>query len=181
MELVFYILAPAVALLYKLLDYNKWIDYMTRRSYRLAGLERLKTTGGYPKGFIFDDKKNATEFKALIKIIKSNTKSEKLKMVFKEGHRPSLITTGGDPYKINGIDERWDLHEKTFYSSSHPVIVLFGVSRKGGNGKAEKACTLGELEKWIEDEKRKREFWVGTFAISLLSIGLILRRFLQNM
>lgn len=176
MEQLFYILAPFVTLLYKFLGYNKWIDKATGRKLRISGLKRLQTCTGYPDSWIFDDDKDTAEFTALMKSIKSNTKSEKLKTVFKEGHLPTLIVTAGDPYQISGIDSKWNLQEKTYYSSNHPVMVIFGVNRQGGNGKGEKACTLGELEKWIEDEKKTREFWIGTFAISLLSIGLTLGR-----
>jgi hypothetical protein len=176
MELLFYILAPLVTLLYKFLDYNKWIDKITGRELRISGLKRLQTCTGFPDGWIYDDEKDAAEFTALIKAIKANTKSEKLKAVFKEGHLPTLIVTAGEPYQINGIDPNWNLHEKKYYSNNHPVMVIFGVNRQGGNGKGEKACTLGELDKWIEDEKKTREFWIGAFVISLLSVGLILGR-----
>ena len=88
-----------------------------------------------------------------------------------------MIVTAGSPHQIEGVDPKWQLNEKTFYSNNHPVMVIFGVERLGGDGKGEKACTIGELQKWIEDEKRTREFWIGSFSITLLSIGLIIRKF----
>lgn len=176
MELLFYILAPIITLLYKLLDYNKWIDKVTGRTFRISGLKRLQTCTGFPNGWIYNDEKDKEEYTALMKIIKENTKSEKLKSILKKESQPSIIITAGDPHILNGIDPKWELHEKAYYSNNHPVMVIFGVSREGGSGKGEKACTLGDLEKWIEDEKRTREFWIGAFAISLLSIGLIIGR-----
>jgi hypothetical protein len=152
------------------------VDKITGRELRISGLKRLQNCTVFPEGWIFNDNIDTAEFNALIKTIKANTKSKKLQSVFKREHNPTLIMTAGDPYQISGIDPKWDLQEKSFYTNNYPVMVIFGINRNGGSGKGEKACTLGELEKWIDDEKKNREFWIGSFAIYLLSIGLIIGR-----
>jgi hypothetical protein len=176
MELLLYISAPAVILVYKVLDYFKLIDKLTKRSLQLSALKRLKNPTGYPDGWIFNDPKDAPEFEALYKLIKKRTESKKLETIFKDGYSPSLITVGGTPFHLDGLDPNWAQNEKAFYSNNHPIMIVFGIDRSGGEGKGEKACTLGELEKWIEDEKRNIEFWVGSFTMSILAIGLIVGR-----
>jgi hypothetical protein len=39
---------------------------------------------------------------------------------------------------------------------------------------------LREIGKWLDDEKRKREFWIGVIIISILSIASIIWRLQLN-
>ena len=48
--------------------------------------------------------------------------------------------------KANKAGGSQDRFEQAFYSGNHPIIVTFGVNRAGGSGKAEKICTLGEVD-----------------------------------
>jgi hypothetical protein len=58
---------------------------------------------------------------------------------------------------------------------------VFDVERTGNSkGTIIKVCTLREIGKWLDDEKRKREFWIGVIIISILSIASIIWRLQLN-
>lgn len=151
--IILYTLGPIIVLVYKVLEYYGFWNYISGRKYAISGLRRLNSTSGYPISWIGNEGDDKREFNALLKRIKRNTKEVKIKNILKEGHKPSLLVTGGSPILLEGIPKEWPQEQTCFYSSSHPVIMMFGVSKIGrGNGKAEKCCALGELEKWIDSK-----------------------------
>lgn len=177
-EIILYTLAPVIAFVYKILDFYKIIDKMSGRELRILGLNRLKLVTGYPKGWIYNESDDKIIFNALFKIISKNTKSEKLKKVLDKNITPSLICVVGLPNEINGIDPNWEIHERSFYSGNQPVMLIFNINKTNQNqiGKGERACTLEELGKWIDEEKRNREFWIGTVSITIISISLLISK-----
>lgn len=173
--ILLYTLGPIIVLIYKVLEYYNFWNYISNRKYALSGLDRLKSPCGYPKSCIYDEDADKKEFNALFKRIKRNTKIDKIKKVLKEGSKPSLLTTGGEPIILQGIPPEWEQENRAFYSSNHPIIMIFGMT-KSGNGKGERCCTLGELEKWIDSEKKKWDFWLGVVVMTIFSIASIIWR-----
>jgi len=178
MEIIFlYTLGPIIVLIYKILEYYNFWNYISNRRYALSGLDRLKCPSGFPKSWIYNEDTDKKEFNALYKRIKRNTKNDKVKNVIKEGNKPSLLTIGGNPISLEGILPEWKQENKAFYSSNHSVLMIFGVTKNGGGkGKAERCCTLGELEKWIDSEKKKWDFWLGVVVMTIFSIASIIWR-----
>jgi hypothetical protein len=166
--------APLVELLYAIGEHLSWWDRLSGRGKALQGFERLRTPTGYPKGWIYNDEEDRQVFRALEKRLRKTITSDKLAATLSEGHAPSLITMGGDPFLLTGIPADWPAEEKRVYTSEHPVMMIFGVSREGGQGKGERACSLGELESQLDLERTRREFWAGSLAIALLGVALAL-------
>lgn len=159
-----------LALLYKILDYLGFWGLITNRNNALAGIERLKSGHGYPASWIFNDDKDKKEFLALYKRIKRSTKNQTIKEMLDEGNIPSLISIAGNPIKIDGVYPEWPLSQKISYTADYPIMLIFNISREGGNGNGDRCCSLGELENWINDEKRTWDFWAGVVVLSILSI-----------
>ncbi|QHC49798.1 hypothetical protein EKK97_09525 [Billgrantia tianxiuensis] len=59
-------------------------------------------------------------------------------------------------------------------------MYLFNVTRYGGQGKGERVCTLGELEKWLADEKDVRKYYLGAVALGFIAITFIALRFVTT-
>lgn len=175
--ILLYISGPITILIYKVLEYYNFWNYITKRKYALSGLDRLKRPYGYPKSWICNNTTDKKEFNAILERVKRNTKIEKIKEVLKDGNIPSILTIGGDPIILNGVPTEWEQEDKTFYSSNHPIIMIFGVTKSGNlNGNGERCCTLGELEKWIDSEKKKWDFWLGVVVMTIFSIASIVWR-----
>ena len=178
MDIIFlYTLGPIIVLIYKILEYFNFWNYLTKRKYTLSGLDRLKNPSGIPKSCIYNKDTDKKEFNALFKRIKRNTKIDKIKNVLKEGNKPTLLIVGGYPIPFQGIPPEWKQENKAFYSSNHSVLMIFDVTQNGtGKGKAERCCTLGELEKWIDSEKKKWDFWLGVVIMTIFSVASIIWR-----
>lgn len=174
---ILYILGPVVVLAYKLMEHFGFWNFISGRKFALSGLERLKTTTGYPKSWLYNKDNDRKEFKAIYKRIKKRTEEEKIKQVLKDGNKPSLLTTGGNPFVLAGVPDEWEQKNKTYYSPNHPIIMIFGVEKNGqSKGKGERCCSIGDLEKWITDEKKRWDFWIGILVLSLFSIASVVWR-----
>jgi hypothetical protein len=104
MIIFLYILAPLLALIYKVFDYLGIYDTFTKRKQALIGFDRLNSTKGFPVSWIYNDDQDKNIFEPLFKRIIKNTKSEELKKLIKEGlQKPKLIVTVGNPIFIEGI------------------------------------------------------------------------------
>ncbi|MCE8032183.1 hypothetical protein [Halomonas sp. MCCC 1A11057] len=112
--------------------------------------------------------------------ISRKTRVEKMRKVLTEGHRPSCITVGGEPIPISGLPPEWESAQKRAYTPAHSVMYLFNVTRYGGQGKGERVCTLGELEKWLADEKDVRKYYLGAVALGFIAITFIALRFVTT-
>ncbi|MDH3692284.1 MAG: hypothetical protein OEU36_22860, partial [Gammaproteobacteria bacterium] len=135
---------------------------------------------GFPQSWIYDDEQDRAIFKALERRISKNTESNLVKTALAEGRRPSLITVAGQPIQVQGVQLDWPQEQRCAYLAGHPILYCFDVRRTGKSddqtpsmGKAGLACTLGDLETWLEQEKTNRKFVVGTIAIGLMSIALL--------
>jgi hypothetical protein len=91
---------------------------------------------------------------------------------------PALICVGGDPIKITSIPNEWNQNEKYYYSNNHPILLLFGELNKG---KAIRVGCIGDLDKWLQNEKKEWDYWVGALLIGVISIiPIIIRLKLNN-
>jgi len=175
--LALFLTPPLLAILYAVLEHTGKIDLWLGRKDAIEGFERLKSPAGYPVSWIYNDEQDHRHFVALEKRITKKTTVTKLKKVLDSGSLPSCITVAGKPISINGVPEEWDQSLTSVYTHSHSIVYLFGVARNGGNGKGERACTIGELEKWLADEKDARKYYIGALALGFIAVALILIRF----
>lgn len=175
--LILFLVPPLLAIVYAHLEHFGKLDQWCGRKAAIEGLNRLKSASGYPDSWIYNDEKDLALFTALEKRISKKTQVERVRKVLTDGHRPSCITIGGGPIPIAGVPPEWESAQKAAYTSAHSVMYLFGVTRAGGNGKAERVCTLGELEKWLTDEKDARKYYLGAVALGLISTTFIVLRF----
>lgn len=170
---LWYLLPILSAFVYKILEYYGFWNFITGRKYALKGVERLKSGKGYPSSWIFNDEKDKIEFNALYRRIVKKTKNDDLKKMITKKQRPSLITIGGSPIEIRGVVPEWPLEQRISYIGNYPVMLVFGVPRIGGKGSGVRACSLEDLERWIDDEKRTWDFWAGVVVLSVLSIVIM--------
>lgn len=164
---------PIITLVYSLGEYWKWWDYITSRAKAIDGYKRLKSAEGFPKTWIYKDKKEDYKiFNALLKRISKRTNNKNIISLKAQKITPTLITIGGVPIIIEGLEPNM---KNSVYADIHPVLFIYGVhsSDQHSKGKAAEACNLGDLEKWIEDEKVARRYWIITIIVGLLSLILI--------
>jgi hypothetical protein len=168
---------PILAITYAIAEHLGWMDRLTGRKAASDGLKRMRAATGFPQAWIFDDEEDRREFSALEARISRKTQVEKIKKVLAEGARPSCILIGGEPIPLAGVSPEWPLEYRRVYLPEHSVMYMFGVTRAGGPGKAERVCTIAELEKWLAEEKDSRRYKVGALAIGLISLVFLLLRF----
>lgn len=178
MLIAFLMIAPPIlAILYAIAEQVGWMDRVTGRRSALNGLKRMRSATGYPKAWIFNDASNACEFAALERRISRRTQEPAIKQALAEGAKPSCILVGGNPVQLTGLPPHWPLEYQRVYLPEHSILYMFGVVAEGGTGKAERVCTIGELEKWLSEEKDARKYKVGALAIGLISLVFLLLRF----
>lgn len=179
--IILIVLGPLIGILYATLDYLGVIDKWTKLNYAEQALARLESTAGFPQSWIFNDSLDQKHFKEIFRIIKKRTKQGKIIKVLEEGHKPSLLTVGGTPIRVNGIPENWSQEEKYNYTDSHPIILAFNVQRStDSKAKGDKVCTIGELRTWVKKEKDKYSYIVGAIVIGLIAIALGLWQFVLS-
>ena len=100
----------------------------------------------------------------------------KIQHIIKQGHKPNLISIAGNPVEINGVPPEWPQDERFVYLPTHPILYVFDAPNETSKDKADKACTLGELETWLQEEKDSRLFWLGVIALGIISITLLVLR-----
>ena len=165
----------ATTVIYALLEHYGVLDRITGRTDALKGLRRLQSTAGFPVSFIYDDDKDKAEFVALERRISRHTKSDVRDWAGNIA-KPSLITVAGNPISLDGLPPDWSQEQRLVYTPQHPILFSYGVTRTGGNGKARRVCTIGDLDQWLSRERDARKHWVGAFAIGLFSIALLVFR-----
>lgn len=170
------LIPPVFAILYRWLEHRGFIDKVTGRSLALDGLRRLKSTSGYPKSWIYNEGDDQRIFTELEKRISKKTLMPKIQQVIKQGHKPKLISTAGSPVEINGVPPDWPQEERFSYLPNQPILYVFDTPDSKTGEKGDKACTLGELEAWLQEEKDSRLFWLGAFALGMVSITLLVLR-----
>ena len=168
--------APLLAMLYRVVkQFGVW-DKLAGRDKALQGLNRLKSAAGYPVNFIYaSNQQESRVFEALLKRIKKHSKESKIRDVLDDGFHPYLIATAGDPIEIKGVPSDWSQEAKFFYPDNQPVLVVFKIPKNSDendskNDKGDKACTLGELDTWLSQEKDQLDFCIGVILFGFASI-----------
>jgi len=179
------VLIPIFTIAYAAGEYYGWIDKITHRDKAIEGLNRLSTVYGYPESFIYDDEKDRYEFNALEERISKKSDLVKLKnMLVNSNKKPTLIVTIGKPITIEGLTFP-DLKQEeiNFYPENQPIFYMFGPVRYNASVNQSskvvtggKACTIGDLRRWIDEEKDYRRFIFGVVSINMLAIATILLR-----
>jgi len=164
---------PLLALLYAVAEYTGWLDRVTGRKAAVEGLRRLRTTTGYPLAWVYNDPDDRAEFDALEKRITKKTQFENVKKLSLKGLRPSCILVGGDPIGITGVPTEWPIEYQRVFLPEHSIMYMYGVSRAGGVGKIERVCSIGELDKWLAEERDSRKYKIGSLSIGLISLTLL--------
>lgn len=168
---------PLLALLYAIAEYTGWLDRVTGRKAAIEGLRRLRTTTGYPLAWIYNDPNDQSEFDELEKRITKKTQVENIKNLSSKGLRPSCILVGGAPIQITGVPTEWPIEYQRVFLSEHSIMYMYGVARAGGMGKIERACSIGDLDKWLTDERDSRKYKIGSLAIGLISLALLIVKY----
>lgn len=165
----FSVMISILTILFAIGERFSWWDYLTGREYAVEGLERLRSAEGYPKSWIYRDKKEDKKiFFSLERRINKYSKETKLRQIVKNNIHPTIITVGGNPLIIYGLKPGM---MNRVYSSVHPVLYLyFPEKQREGKGKALQVCTLGELQRWLEQEKNALRFWVITILFGSLTV-----------
>jgi hypothetical protein len=167
---------PVLTIAYAISEHLGWMDRLTGRKAANDALKRMRTATGFPRSWIFNDDEDKREFSALEKRISRKTQVDTIKKVLGDGARPSCILIGGEPISLAEVPPEWPVEYRRVYLPEHSIVYLFGVTRAGGQGKAERVCTIGELEKWLTEEKDARRYKIGGLAIGVLSLVFLLLR-----
>lgn len=173
------ILGPLIAvILYALGDYAGIWDKLTGRGNALRGLSRLRSAHGFPLAFLYDDEADRCEYRAVERRISKRTSATELRKRLQTGQKPTLITSAGQPTPIQGVPPDWPQDMRFYLSSGHPILYCFGPKRgqSAEGSHAFRACSIGELETWLEDEKRSRHFLLGSVVVGMISASLLLLR-----
>lgn len=173
LELVLLLIAPVGTLVFALGEQFKWWDKLTGRSRALEGKERLYSAEGYPKTWIYRDTDEDKDiFRALERRINRRTSDKTMKKLIEQGIRPHLITVAGEPFQLSGLEPKM---KKTIYAEIHPVVYIYKLNEQNRvKEKVAHVTNLGELSRWLEDEKANRRFWVTSFTIGILSLTVLL-------
>lgn len=171
------IIPPLLTLLYAMAEYTGWLDQATGRKAAVEGLRRIRTTTGHPLAWIYNDPDDQLEFDALEKRITRKTQTENIKNLNAKGIRPSCILVGGAPIQITGVPTEWPIQNQRVFLPEHSIMYMYGISRGGGMGKIERVCSIGELDKWLADEKDSRKYKIGSLAIGLISLALLMVKY----
>ena len=172
------LLPPILALAYSVLEHTGCVDQWTGRKHAVAALIRLKTVSGFPESFLYNDERDRQLFTAIESRISKHVPVVKTRGSEQRSAKPSGIAVIGRPIQILGVEDSWPQECRFAYLPEHSVIYLFDAMRNGNinPGQALRVCTLGDIDKWLSEEKDARKYWVGTFALSLISVAFILLR-----
>jgi hypothetical protein len=173
---VLFFIPPVLAILYRWLEHIGIIDKVTGRGLALDGLKMLKSTSGYPKSWIYNKDEDKRIFTQLEKRISKNTSIQKIQQALKQGHKPKLISTAGNPIELTGLPPEWPQDERFSYLPNQPILYVFDAPGSRTGEKGYKVCTLEELETWLQDEKDNRLFLLGVIALGMVSIALLVLR-----
>ncbi len=180
-EVALSIAAPLIGILYAAGEYFGTWDYFSGRQEALAGLQRLEAVTGYPASWIYAEGTDQRIFASLLRRLRDFVPKDIATALKESGRKPLLITVGGEPLQLTGVPPEWEQKERAYYSTGHPILVIYGLRIEDGSriaeGKAARACSLGELANKLEREKSNWRFYVGTLMTALLSVALIILRF----
>jgi hypothetical protein len=179
-EVILSIAAPIIGVLYASGEYSGIWDRISGREQALAGLQRLESANGYPQSWIYAAASDQRIFDPLWHRLKPLVSKDLARALNEAGLRPLLITVGGEPLQVAGLPKEWEQKDRAYYSTGHPVLVVYGSRVEDGtriaDGKAVRVCSLGELINRLEREKGNWRFYVGTLMTALVSIALIVLR-----
>ncbi|OZA30015.1 MAG: hypothetical protein B7X93_04910 [Hydrogenophilales bacterium 17-61-9] len=174
--LMLFLAPPIIAVAYALLEHGGVLDQLFGRKAAQEGLLRLKSTAGYPVSILYDDAADQPMFNALERRISKRVPIEATKGSLRKPAKPTCITIVGKAIPIKGVPEQWPQELRFSYFPNHSILYGFGATRAKGGGQAIRVCTLGEIEKWLAEEKEARKHWVGAVALGLISIAFIVVR-----
>lgn len=171
---------PLIPITYSVVEYLGYVDEWSGRKLAAEGLNRLKSTAGFPHSWIYNKDKDVDVFRELERRISKNSKSPRLKALLESGRLPTLITTGGNAIEIKGIKPDWPQEERFVYLPNQPVLYAFEASDGVEGQTIVKAATLLEIEKWLHTEKENRDFWVAVIALGFVSLIFLVLQHLND-
>jgi hypothetical protein len=177
LRILFAVSIPSLGIIYGYGDHVGWWDNLFGRRTALIALEKLSTAKGVPDILLYDDQAG---FKPLWKFILRGSVNDYLRELAKQGKQPNCIV------RIGMIDEPAigtalppDTPVSGRAPETTPLLAVYGYARypakeNESSGKANYACTLGDLRKWIDDSRNRERFCVTVLLIGILSIVLII-------
>jgi len=166
-----------LGLLYGSGDHLGWWDKLTGRRTAFIALEKLSTAKGVPDILLYDDQAG---FRGLWKHILRGSVNDYLRELAKQGKQPNcIVRIGMIETPAVGTEIPLGMPVSGRAPDTTPLLVVYGYARYPAKGdeppaKANYACTLGDVRKWIDDGRNRERFIVATVLIGILSIVVIL-------
>ena len=92
----------------------------------------------------------------------------------KQGVFPHAITVVGRPIQITGVEPST---RSFIYADIHPVVYIYSFEEQNETKeKAAQVTTLGELARWLDNERADRRFWIVSLIVGVLSLIVVERR-----
>ena len=166
---------PLLALSYGTGDHFRWWDDLRGRTSAVAGLNRLARGEGNERWLYAHE----PEFSALQRVINSRTENRNIARKVEAGVHFSAITRPATEVLKTGVPESWP--NVNFVPETVPVMYVDVLIRKEGMNlfpnphrvdNTEWVGSVGDVRRWIEDDRNRERFWVSTVLIGMLSIGL---------
>lgn len=163
---------PLLALAYNVGAYLQWWDQVFGRKLALAGWSRILDSTGLDRSvWVCDDDE---EYSSLLKFINRSTRNPEVLLRLKMGAKPKCIQRFNVQSLRQSLPPDWP--NQTFVPESAIVAYLFGGGRKDGQIYLPESKdilwvgTMGDIRRWIEQDRERERFLVSQFFIVLLSL-----------
>jgi len=176
LRILFALSTPILGLLYGAGDYIGWWDNLSGRRTALIALEQLSTAKGVPDILLYDDQPG---FEPLWEYILRGSANDYLRELAEQGIKPNcIVRIGMVEAPVLGTEIPPGTPVSGRAPDTTPFLAVYGYARypakgNGPPGKANYACTLGDIRKWIDDGRNRERFIVTTVLIGILSIVVI--------
>lgn len=164
------------AITYATGDYLAWWDGLTGRADIILVLNRLTYNQGGSKVWVFDDE---IDMRKVMNFICDYTIDDSLVSLTNQDRLPSAFSRMGYATKpdIGDHPEGWPSLYIAYPTS--PVVAVYEYSRGQMShmepidfNKTAFVGTLIDLTDWVEQDRSRERFWIGTLLLSLLSLAV---------
>lgn len=155
-------------------DYLGWWEKVSGRKSISQSMDRLKRATAWPEVIIYCDD---FRFPALQKFISQRTSNRDIILRAKQGLIPNSIARMPDGNMNKYFDGNWAKYFAQPQSSLLAYFYEFTMpGRSIDSSKFRIACTVGDVDEWINKARNSERFYFSSLLLGLLSIfGLLLR------